>query len=56
VHRLYENAKRQALADIANGLQSIAFQKMAENAERDLAIARERDPPLSKKQLTKKVA
>lgn len=54
--RLYDDAKQQALADIANGLQKKAFQAMANRASMDLALLRQKVPPLAKKQLTKKVA
>lgn len=53
---MYDNAKKQALADIANGLQAKDFVHLSLRAQKDLALARQRNPPLAKKQLTKKIA
>ena len=53
---LYDKAKTQALADVANGFQSTTFRKMADAAAKALTDAQQQVPTLPKKQLTKKVA
>ena len=46
---LYDKAKSQAMADVANGFQASDFKTMAAKARNDLALVQQRVPALAKK-------